>query len=343
MIFLLSIFLLGSSLALAQTTCDLPDTSGTIGDHNVGGKCTSPNCTVQFAGYTWWTNFHANYNSWYFENSQAWNPAGVTVDENGLKLTEQQADMGDGKTDTWTSAEAVLLKNPDGSAASIGYGEYFVTVKSDTSWDKQDKNLVFGAFTYQRDAGPGLNSKRELDMIELSQWGYDPKKDGACPAGWQNHPVLKKTCSGNAQFALQPWETTPDDIERFSVSSGNLMTLYMNWKASNQPVEFRVYSGEVTQDNISSVTPVKTWTTPASINSQVPDDSNQVGATKCVRFHLNFYRQTALNQNSGIAAAPSDSSPHFVTITKFNYIPHTAISSHKNQMKTKKISALKIK
>jgi hypothetical protein len=71
-----------------------------------------------------------------------------------------------------------------------------------------DPNVAFGVFTYEQEKnGTGVNPNRELDLAEVSRWGYSGA--GTCA----NLPVL---CSGNSQFTLQDYTAERINLAKYS-------------------------------------------------------------------------------------------------------------------------------
>lgn len=221
---------------------------------------------------------------------------------------------------------------------NIGYGEYLVTATSLVPWASQDVNLTFGAFTYQRDPGSELNPHRELDTIEISKWGNpsNPNNSQFTVQPWfGDSPQNNKCDAGNSQC----WNEHPFNVDP------NLFTVtaYMNWKGSQQPVEFRLYKGQVSIDDIrqdvqSNNNPqlIQKWNTTDSTNNStnkyIPSDDDETNDgdnnNLCIRYHLNFYMGAGDNNSR---QPPSDNQPHSVTVTNFQYYPaNTAVTAKKS-------------
>ena len=148
-----------------------------------GAQCSTPNCLINFKGYQWWTSYDYfgppfPQQSYFWNANNQWSPKNAFVDSAGLQLRIQTQDTGGGPKPS--AAEVVAMFKADGSQANLGYGVYLVVaqVTSATSWDKLDPNAAFGAFTYERvgtsgaGTGDANNPDRELDLAEISHWGY---------------------------------------------------------------------------------------------------------------------------------------------------------------------------
>jgi hypothetical protein len=220
--------------------------------------------------------------------------------------------------------------NADGSEANLGYGDYLVVaqVKSAASWDQLDPHAAFGAFTYERvgtgdGTGPAQNPNRELDLAEISRWGYagpllPPSPPAAPPASCltpRGNPLIDpRLCTGNSQFTLQIWNKAPDNLHRYSINAGvSTLTLVMQWHGANQPVSFAQYDGAWNFGNLSQATPSNQWTTTAADNPYIP-------ATACERFHLNFWMGDYPDAAGGFNPPPA-TIPQEVVVTDFAFQP----------------------
>lgn len=274
----------------------------------VPGQCTpGTQCLVDFPSkegeksYRWWTSFQyygpegnpAFAFGGYFYNGglrTAFAPKHAFLAGNGLHLKIDHTDLGGG--DVVAGGEAVLMLNTDGSEANLGYGDYLVTatILKNSTWANLDPNAAFGAFTYERlgngSTGGTTNPHRELDLAEISRWGWNQTPPPDCP----NSGVSAPLCTGNAQFALQPWDAAAPppqnqnwaNLNRYGISPGlNTITLVMRWHGANQPVSFEQYNGAFTFEG-GLPAPDNVFTSVAAQNSFVP-------ATNCERFHLNLW------------------------------------------------------
>src|SRR5262249_1052212 len=144
----------------------------------------------------------------------------------------------------FTGAEVVLMTDGGGNIVSLTYGDYLVTAKSVSSTNLQtlDVNVALGMFTYERYGpppagaancggncgnfpwptfGPSANPNREVDLAEISRWGWDQTTNG-CPfnnrnlVGQFNLTVL---CKGNAQFAIQDFSQKAYSVQRYNIGS----------------------------------------------------------------------------------------------------------------------------
>jgi hypothetical protein len=229
--------------------------------------------------------------------------------DDGLHLKMAKIDLGGGPVPA--GAEAVLMFKPDGSDANLGYGDYLVTAKY-RYWPDLDPNAAFGVFTCERlgngGTGSASNPNRELDLAEISRWGWDHA--GTCP--FTGNRVL--LCKGNAQFALQIWDQDPNNLQRYTLTDGSFsydtITLVMKWHGANQPVTFQQYYGAFTLDTLPN-SPTNAFTSSDSQNRFVP-------ATNCERFHLNLWFG---NYEDGPNHPPPRTLPQEVLVTHFEFRP----------------------
>jgi hypothetical protein len=169
----------------------------------VPAHCTTPNCLVSFKGYQWWTSYQHPFYNGGLQTKFAPEHASIGIDGNLHLVAADDIDLGEGHT-VWAGAEAVLMFHGDGSEANLGYGDYLVTAKlASGGWDALDPNMAFGLFTYENPpTGPHPNHPREIDLAEISRWGWN--HTGNCPFTIVDHNFpTSALCKGNAQFALQ--------------------------------------------------------------------------------------------------------------------------------------------
>jgi hypothetical protein len=293
----------------------------------------SQNCLINFLGYQWWTSYAYfgppfPQQSYFWNANNQWAPQNATVDAEGLHLFISNQDLGGGSKPS--AAEVVAMFKADDSPASLGYGDYLVTAKIKTaaSWQALDPNVTFGAFTYERlgTAGTGSgdqnNPYRELDLAEISHWGYagpllppsppaNPPASCLSPQG--NQLPDPRLCTGNTQFTVQLWNQGPDNLHRYSInSSADTVTLVMRWHGPQQPVTFEQYDGSFGFSSLSA-TPNNTWTTSGSQNPFIP-------ATNCERFHLNFWMGDYADASGGFNPPPA-TLPQEVVVTNFQFQP----------------------
>ena len=150
--------------------------------------------TFQFDGYEWSNDYRSNLagTGWY-SSGQQWAPQNAFGNASGLHLLLKTATVAQ-KYTAMSSGELDLV-GKNGHAFNPGYGTYLVAAHTKGGFDNLAKNetVVFGAFTYQKNADPSqINSQRELDMIEASRFGTPPN-------GWIGMGTT------NAQFTLQPY------------------------------------------------------------------------------------------------------------------------------------------
>lgn len=291
--------------------------------------CPTANCLVPFANYQWWTAYTFNNQEGFYNGGlgTAFAPAHVYVAPDGLHLkVNNDVNLG-GPPNQWTGAEAVLMFNRDNSEANLGYGDYLVTAKliTATSWAALDPNVALGMFTYERygpynpntdphyqPRGGSNNPWREIDLAEISRWGWDHKNPPNCPFGGNNGNFPNNIlCTGNAQFALQSVPIGGAQmVQRYQISKDyeyKTITLVMKWHGASQPVVFEEYHGAYTLEFLPA--PAFTWTTPASLNQFVPGVADPAS---CQRFHLNFWFGNYPNH-------PPPSSPQEAVITNFQF------------------------
>jgi hypothetical protein len=307
----------GGKSVLAAASCPTSDLAP-LGLAPVPAQCDTAQCLVNFKGYQWWTSFQYYGDGSYFPGGgyfyngglqTIFAPKNVFVDGEGLHLTMAVRDLGGGPVPA--GSEAVLMFDAGGSQANLGYGDYLVTarVKTATSWATLDPNAAFGAFTFERigtgSGGPSINPHREIDLAEISRWGWD--HTGNCPFSGNSAPL----CNGNAQFTLQPWNSESANLHRYTIQDGiDTITLVMQWHGANQPVTFSQYDGAFTFATLPA-TPDNTWTTSSDQNQYVP-------ATNCERFHLNFWMGNYGAAVNGVNPPPSIL-PQEVVVTNFEF------------------------
>jgi len=164
---------------------------------------------VEFKTYKWWTAFNFNLQEGYYNGGLGtiFAPEHVSIGPLGNLRLKMAKDWNNNTQ--WAGAEAVLMFNADGSQANLGYGDYLVTADLvsplGANWADYDPNVAFGLFTYERPAtGSENNPAREIDLAEISRWGWNHINPPKCPhSGFLNKFDTAILCEGNAQFALQ--------------------------------------------------------------------------------------------------------------------------------------------
>lgn len=351
---LIGLVALSSQLQVYAASCDVPvnkfkwvhagTKTGKVDFCPPNARYNNKNCIVQWNGFGWWSNFHANPSGFFYEAGQSYNPLNVTADDKGLKLTLRKYDMGGpAGANEWTAAEAVLVSqgggvNNDGSPVNIGYGHYLFTYELPVPTAQMDPSTVFGAFTYYRQnidgvdqgANPNANNLKELDMIEHSKWGWNGVGD--CP--FTNSILEPYGCSGSAQFGAQPWEQAKqaNNLKRFAFNSPNItnnekvFTVYMYWEDANKPVIYKIFTGKTdmatAKTKPGNAAPDFTMDHINFVPSLQDKDKN--GADACVRFHFNFYSAINSSQwagNKNVNIYPKSDAPISVYITNFEYQP----------------------
>jgi len=309
-----------------------------------------PNCLVNFKGYQWWTAYQYDPAHGFFYNGglrSRFAPEHAFVDntdEHNLHLVaNNDIDLGAGKV--WSGAEAVLMFNSDGSKeANLGYGDYLVTARLvDHFWSDLDPNMAFGVFTYENPGtGPNSNPNREIDLAEISRWGWD--HTGTCPITGKNFNFPNDTlCKGNAQFALQKIDNFENNggpsakqgplmVDRYNIGDNTQVTLVMRWR--ERDVTFEKYTGARSLNNLPGA-PHDKWQddldrhpTPPDFKTDPPkappeeDLRNFIpvhSANSCERFHINFWFGNYSKSQNGINPPPG--SPQEVIITNFEFQP----------------------
>ena len=245
--------------------------------------CNATGCLVPFKNYQWWTAFTFNPQEGYYNGGLGtiFAPEHVFVGGDGLHLKMAQ----DWNNNTqWAGAEAVLMFNANGTQANLGYGDYLVDAQlvspPAANWANYDPNVATGMFTYERPAtGPQQNSARELDLAEISRWGWDHLTPAKCPFYGTNGVFNNTTlCDGSAQFALQDYTQAPGMVNRYDIGNITEVTLVMKWSAG--AVTFEKYNGAHTFANLPP-SPAYSWT-PQNLSQFIP-------APACQRFHINLW------------------------------------------------------
>ena len=292
--------------------------------------CTTPNCLVNFAGYQWWTSYQAPFYNGGLHTIFAPEHAFIAGDGKLHLKVNNDIDLGAGKV--WSGAEAVLMFNADGSEANLGYGDYLVTLQlvspaPNTPWNALDPNVAFGVFTYENPStGNSNNPAREIDLAEISRWGWNHKNPPTCPISGQNGGFSNDIlCKGDAQFALQLVPTAGNEsVRRYDVETSSVITLVMKWHGGNAPVTFEKFAGNYTFANLPSAHSLD-WngplnppgenfmtTSPAALNAFIPAHT----ATSCERFHLNFWFG---NFTAGQTPNPPPSAPQEAIVLNFQF------------------------
>lgn len=305
--------------AAATTQCATADLAP-LGLAPIPQHCDTPNCLVEFGGYQWWTAFQYKGNGSYFPGGTYYYndglrtifaPQNVFVTDRGMHLQIAPQELGGGYV--VAGAEAVLMFHSDGTPANLGYGTYLVSVHASSSFAALDANAVFAAYTYERVGNGtwpsgGLNGWRELDLAEISRWGWN--QTGTCP---YVGPVDSRLCTGNAQYTLQPSDPVPN-LHRYKITPNvNDITLVMEWFGEKMPVRFRQFDGTYTLSSLSRATAQNTWTTSADQDQYIP-------ATFCERFHLNMWLGNYA-EGAGDPNPPTKVLPYEVVVTNFQFQP----------------------
>jgi hypothetical protein len=282
----------GGGLAHAQSNAPpCPDSKLAPWGIAPDSHCAFNGCLVTFKGYKWWTAFQFNPDTGYFYNGglgTTFAPEHVTQAANGDMILRMAKDWGN--KPEWAGAEVVLMFNSDGTQANLGYGDYLVTAEltlpTTANWANYDPNVAFGLFTYERPAtGTTNNRAREIDLAEISRWGWNHTSPATCPfSGRQGQFETSTLCLGNAQFALQDFTKKNGMVNRYDIREIRQVTLVMKWRPGE--VVFEEYNGGgLTLSNLPA--PAYRWKTPSS--PPASDLSAYVPAPACQRFHINLW------------------------------------------------------
>jgi hypothetical protein len=320
----------GGGLAVAQSnTPPCPDSVlAPFGlAPNNGQFCSTPNCLLPFKGVKWWVAYHFGPEGYYNGGlNNIFSPNNVSLGNDGLHLKiAQQNNCRDSKGKVvWCSAEAVAMFQADGQQANLGYGDYLVDAQLVSpplaTWADYDPNVALGLFTYERPgSGTADNPAREIDLAEVSRWGWD--HTGECPFNYKdgnfNGRVL---CNGNSQFALQKVTVAGDEsVKRYNIGAVREITLVMRWREGL--VNFEEYNrGGLTLPMLDAdqVTIDNQWTTPDNLSKFIPTDRAQ-GQPSCQRFHINLWLGNYGGTVNGLNPGPTN--PVEVVIKDFEFRP----------------------
>ncbi len=288
---LAAVFGSGGSLAIAQSNAPpCPDSVLAPFGLAPDSHCNGTGCMLPFKNYKWWTAFTFNKNEGYYNGGLGtiFAPEHVALGGNGDMILKMAKDWNNNRE--WAGAEAVLMFNADGSQANLGYGDYLVTAElmspPQAKWDDYDPNVAFGLFTFERPGtGSAGNPAREVDLAEISRWGWNHTNPPVCPfSGFDNKFDRATLCQGDAQFALQQFTQKKGMVHRYDVGPIKEVTLVMRWRKGQ--VTFDKYHGTgLTLGNLPE--PDTEWKTPTE---PLEDDlSSFVPESKCQRFHINLW------------------------------------------------------
>jgi hypothetical protein len=336
-------------------------------------------CLISFKDFKWWTGF--NYVGQYYNNAYYYNgglytafaPEHAFVDDQGLHLViYNDVDLGDPNNHApWTGGEAVLMfKGSDtNNPVSLTYGDYLVTAKPISgNFQTLDPNVALGIFTYERYGqppagaancggnckafpwptfGPSANPSREIDLAEISRWGWN-QTTGNCPFDNRNRVGvfnLNVLCKGNAQFAIQDFSQNVDSVQRYDIGSSQEVTLVLRLRKDS--VKFEKYTGSFNLKNLPSTKQEK-WSTPQPLTIPQNGDFDVLlpvgqglglkqfipvlhqpnvnnSPTTCAQFHINFWlgdNISNLDTNSNNPHPPPTTMlKQEVIITNFEYNP----------------------
>jgi len=281
---------MGGGVAFAQDGPPCP--TSTLAPYGIApdNHCDGTGCLVNFNNYQWWTAFTYNPPGGYYYNGglgTTFAPEHVVVDRQGDLHLRMAKDWNNNGVLEWAGAEAVLMFRADGTQANLGYGDYLVTAEIvrplNRNFATYDPNVALGMFTYERvdpPTGPPNNLRREIDLAEISRWGWDHVMPATCPfTGFTGQFPNMTLCQDNAQFALQDFTRAPGMVTRYDIGHTNKITLVMRWREGQ--VTFEKYNGIHKLHNLPTQEKVA-WTTPPELRDFVPTPG-------CARFHINLW------------------------------------------------------
>jgi hypothetical protein len=234
------------------------------------------------------------------------------------------------------------------------------------TWNALDPNVAVGMFTYERYGPPPAgaancsgncppwpsfggtdNPYRELDLAEISRWGWD-QTTGNCPYSGQSGQFYRQIlCKGNAQFAIQDFTKSKIGVQRYDIGSYTAITLVMQWRPG--VVTYLKYDTDnIHLSNLPSA-PAATWTKDSQVPNNVPVPNNPsfkittplelalfipnpITVTpnpprtpapfrSCARFHLNIWLGNFPQQSGGSNPGPTSGLRQDAVITNFEYKP----------------------
>jgi hypothetical protein len=324
-----------SELAFAQQPNAPPCPISQLAPYGLApdSHCAGTGCGLSFANYKWWTAFTYNPNGgWYYNGGlgTTFAPEHVSVAADGLHL-RMTKDWNGGKE--WAGAEAVLMFNGDGKQANLGYGDYLIAAKllspGGANWNNYDPNVATGVFNYERFGNPvqcrggNNNCAREVDLAEISRWGWNHQSPPNCPFSGSIGAFDKATlCQGSAQFALQDYTKASEMVSRYDVegdANTKTITLVMRWRKGE--VNFAQYVGQHSLSDLPHVYPHTSWTTQDSLSPFIPD-TGAPNAPACQRFHLNLWLGNYLNSGPNAPhPGPTNGQPVEIVIRSFEFKP----------------------
>jgi hypothetical protein len=288
--FALFAFACCGGIAFAQQDCSTSKLAPYGLAPAAGGHCAGTGCLVKFNNYQWWTAFTFNPQKGYYYNGglgTTFAPEHVVVDRQGDMHLRMAKDWNNNNKLEWAGAEAVLMFRADGTTqANLGYGDYLVTAQIvkpvNATFATYDPNVALGIFTYERpDTGSSNNPAREIDLAEISRWGWNHVTPAACPFSGFLRAFDKSTlCQGNAQFALQDYTQHTGMVKRYDIGLTNQITMVMRWRQG--VVTFEKYNGIHTLERLPPQADFS-WTTPPELSEFVPTPEG------CARFHINLW------------------------------------------------------
>lgn len=252
-----------------------------------GSHCAGTGCLVNFNNYQWWTAFTFKLNEGYYNGGLGtiFAPEHVFVDPQGDMHLRLAKDWNNNTE--WAGAEAVLMfhAGTPPTQANLGYGDYLVAAEivkpRNATFATYDPNVALGMFTFERPAtGSSNNAAREIDLAEISRWGWNHITPAACPFTGTYRQFNNMTlCQGNAQFALQEYTQHSGMVMRYDIGQTDKITLVMRWREGQ--VTYEKYNGIHKLDNLPPRDRFA-WTTPPELRDFVPTPG-------CERFHINLW------------------------------------------------------
>ena len=286
MIFTVIVSVLVCSGLVSRVQAQGPCPTSVLAPYGIAaGDHCGTGCLVKFNDYQWWTAFTFNPNEGYYNGGLGtiFAPEHVVVDRQGDMHLRMAKDWNNNTQ--WAGAEAVLMFLSDGTTqANLGYGDYLVTAEivkpANATFATYDPNVALGMFTYERPAtGSSKNAAREIDLAEISRWGWNHVTPADCPfKGTQGQFDNMTLCLGSAQFALQDYTKKSGLVKRYDAGPTNKITLVMKWRKGE--VTFEKYDGIHKLNKQLATQPHWEWK---------DNQENFVPTPGCARFHINLW------------------------------------------------------
>jgi hypothetical protein len=191
------------------------------------------------------------------------------------------------------------------------------------------------------------NPYRELDLAEISRWGWDQTTGNCSYSGQSGQFYRQILCKGNAQFAIQDFTKSKIGVQRYDIGSYTAITLVMQWRLG--VVTYLKYdTGNIHLSNLPSA-PAATWTRDSQVPNNVPVPNNPsfkittplelalfipnpitvtpnppgtaAPPRSRARFHLNIWLGNFPQQSGGSNPGPTNGLKQEAIITNFEYKP----------------------